>query len=249
MTTAELPVNPNSIAPLKNVAALQALVDELLERPDNNRRFGTFSGFSGYGKSLACSHVQNSRRTYCLEVASYWTKKKFAENLLKELGQIKPRGTFADMMDEAIERLADEPRPLLIDEADKLFDNRMIEVVRDIHDRTKLPIVLIGEENLPKKVAMIERVDGRVLGRVLAQPCDLADTRLLSRFKCPGVTLSDDLLERVHQETKGNAGQITISLHNLRRFAGHEGLKSLDLASYREGIFTGQVPVRARRVA
>lgn len=247
MTKAEQPVNPNSIAPLKNVAELLALVDMLESMEDTNRRMGLFSGFSGYGKSMACTYIRNKRDAAYVQVPSYWSKKDCAEKLLHEVGGQVKRQTFSKTMDDLIERLVVSPRPLLIDEADKLVDKGMIELVRDIQDFAQCPVILVGEELLPQKIKAIERVDGRIRGRVLAQPCDMADARTLARFKCRGLELADDLLAATVAKTGGNAGLITSNLLEFRQYALKNVLTKLDLDSYGGSYFTGDALVRQRR--
>lgn len=245
MTIQDPPVNALSIAPLRNVVALLTMTDMLRNRPAGLSGIGVCSGHSGYGKTVASQYVMNKLGAKYVEVRSFWTQKTFCEALLKELGVDRPKGTIARMMDEVIDIMGDDPRrPLIIDEADKLVDKNMIELVRDIHETTGVPVVLVGEENLPTKLKAFERVDNRILGRVLAEKCDVADAQHLANIRCPGVTLATDLLGHIVSQTNGNARRIATTLHNVRVFAINGGLKELDLAAYRGGVFTGEAPKR-----
>lgn len=241
MAMKDQPVNALSIAPLRNVSALLTMTDMLQARPPGLSGLGVFSGFSGYGKSVASQYVMNRLAARYVEVRDFWTKKTFCESVLRELGIDRPKGTIARMMSEIIDIMGDDPsRPLIIDEADKLVDKNMIELVRDIHEVTGVPIVLVGEENLPAKLKVFERVDNRVLGRVLAEKCDTADARHLAKIRCPGIELAPDLIDHIVAQTKGNARRIATTLHNVKVFALNEGLQALDLAAYRGGVFTGE---------
>jgi hypothetical protein len=247
MTNTDYPVNTRSIAPLKNVAALLALVDMLVEQPPDGDKFGLFTGFSGYGKSWAIKYVINKRDARMVEIFSYWTRKDFVGFLLKEFGgTVNHRDTCTSMMKEVIARAANDPtRPLLIDEADQLVDRGMIELVRDVQKATDIPVILVGEERLPGKLkAASERTDNRVLGRVLAQPCDVADAKVLARIRCPGITLSDALVATIVQQTAGNTRRIANTLQNVRTFSVSTGLVELDVGNYSGGIFTGAAPMR-----
>lgn len=245
MTNTDQPVNPYSIAPLRNVVAFLELTDMLQNRPAGLSGLGLFTGYSGYGKSVACQYVQNKLGAKYIEARSFWTQRAFCEALLKELGVVRPVGTIAKMMDQIIDIMGDDPRrPLIIDEADKLVDKNMIELVRDIHEVTGAPILLVGEERLPAKLAAFERVDNRILGRVLAEKCDIGDAGHLAKIRCAGVALGADLLADIVKQTKGNARRIATTLHNVRSFAVNEGLTALDLQTYRGGVFTGEAPKR-----
>lgn len=246
MTINDQPVNAHSIAPLRNVVELLTMTDVLRSRPTGLSGLGVFSGPSGYGKSVASQYVMNKLGAKYVEARSFWTQKAFCEAMLKELGVDRPRGTISRMMEEIIDIMGDDPRrPLLIDEADKLVDKNMIELVRDIHETTGVPIILVGEENLPTKLKAFERVDNRILGRVLAEKCGLDDAEHLAKIRCPGVKLAPDLLGHIVQQTKGNARRIATTLHNVKVFAVNEGVAALDLAAYRGGVFTGEALKRS----
>ena len=64
--------------------------------------------------------------------------------LAKQMG-LSPARSAAASKDRIIDRLIDEPQTFFVDEADRLHINR-IEDLRDIHDETGSPIVLIGEK-------------------------------------------------------------------------------------------------------
>jgi DNA transposition AAA+ family ATPase len=239
-----------SIAPLKNVASCLALVDALINRPAHVPSIGVFSGFSGYGKTMAGQYAWNATGALFVEVFEFWSRRKFCQALLSELGVIRARGTLGDMMDEIISRLGDDPaRPLIIDEADKLVDKGMIELVRDINKAAQVPVLLIGEELLPHKLERFERVHNRVLDWVLAQPCDLDDARALANFLYPQLCIAADLLERIRLETGGKARRIATTLNEAASFAATHGLPELTAGNYRGRIFTGETPKRFARAA
>ncbi|MDJ1463431.1 ATP-binding protein [Nitratireductor sp. GZWM139] len=245
-------VRPGSVAPLKNVASCLALVDALVNRPTHLPNIGVFSGFSGYGKTMAAQYCWNRTGALFIEVFDFWTRKKFCQAILAELGVSRPRGTIGDMMDEIIARLGDDPaRPVIIDEADKLVDKSMIELVRDINKAAQVPVLLVGEEMLPQKLEAHERVHNRVLDWVLAQPCDLDDARALAKFLYPSLSISDALLDDIRAQTRGKARRIATTLNAAANFAANSGITALDIDNYEGRIFTGDAPKRnvSRRAA
>lgn len=238
-------ITTRSVAPLKNVASCLALVDALVHRPAHLPSIGVFSGFSGYGKTMAAQYCWNRTGALFVEVFDFWTRKKFCQAILAELGVPRPRGTMGELMDDIIARLGDEPsRPLIIDEADKLVDKGMIELVRDLNKAAQVPVLLVGEELLPQKLETHERVHNRVLDWVLAQPCDLDDTRALAAFLYPKLPIADDLLDRIRAETGGKARRIATTLNEAAGYARNAGLSELTAATYRGRIFTGETPKR-----
>lgn len=247
MTTNTAPVKPTgSLAALKNVLGCTTLVDRLINRTPGLPGIGVMNGPSGYGKTWASIYAQNKTRAIRVEVGDTWTRKTLLENILIEAGVSKPRGTIAALAKQAIMVLGDDPsRPLFVDEADRLVDKTMIEVVRELHEHSQVPVLLIGEEQLPEKLIAIERVHNRVLDWFPAQPCDLEDCRKLANIFLPGLAIDNLLLDRVREMGEGRARRIVVSLSGMAEWARNAGCRELDLKSYAGGIFTG-VPPRRR---
>ncbi|MFN3440875.1 MAG: AAA family ATPase [Rhizobium rosettiformans] len=247
-------VNPNTAGPgfgtvaaLKNVGAAFGVAQRIIDRPAGVDGLGLFYGPSGYGKSKASTYVQNKTGAVYLEVFDYWTRKTFCEALLSELGIDKPKGTIAGMMQQALRLLQDDPnRLMIIDEADKLVDKGMIELVRDIYKGARIPVLLVGEEMLPQKLARYERCENRVTAYGMANPSDLDDARRLAALYHPRLSFGDDLLAEVLSKTKGNASRIVTSLAEIAQFARANSMTSLARADYDGPFFTGQAPRRGK---
>lgn len=245
MASSPLP-GTQSFAPLKNVVTMMGLVGALMSRASNMPGLGAFYGYSGFGKTMAAIYAQNKYRgALRVEIGDSWTKKTLLRALLRESGVMEPRGTVADMAEQLIGRLAaPEHPPVFVDEADKLVDKGMIELVREIHEGSQVPVILIGEEALPAKLGRSERTHNRVLEWAMAQPCDLDDTRKLAAIVAPRIEMADDLLDHIRDLSKGRARRIVVNVHKAASWAAVSGLKALDCASYQGGYYTGDAPVR-----
>lgn len=234
-----------TLAPLKNVAACLDVAQRIIDQPPGVDRLGMFFGPSGYGKSKASQYLQNKMQALYLEVFDYWTRRSFVESLLIELGVATPRGTIAQMMRDALKLLRDDPdRLLIVDEADKLVDKRMIEMVRDIYKGAGIPVLLVGEELLPKKLAAYERCANRVTAFGMANPCDVEDARVLARAYQPSIEIADDLLAHIVSETKGVASRIVASLNDVMQFARAHRVSRVERQGYTGTVFTGRAPSR-----
>jgi DNA transposition AAA+ family ATPase len=235
-----------TLALLKNVSACMALVDELRSRGPHLPGIGVLHGPSGFGKSYSTIFVQNKTRALRVEVGKSWTMRTLVQRILAEAG-VEARGTIADMTEQTIRFLGDDPsRPLIVDEADQLVDRGMIEIVREIHEHSQAPVLLVGEELLPAKLQRSERTHNRVLNWVAAQPCDAADTRQLIKLFCPTLTIADDLAEAIRARSAGRARRIVVNANRIAEFARNKGVGKLDLAAYDGPFFTGEPPTRAR---
>ncbi|QND45335.1 ATP-binding protein (plasmid) [Rhizobium lusitanum] len=242
-------VNPGfgTVAPLRNVAEAYSVAQQIINRPPGVDGLGLFYGRSGYGKSKASQYLQNKTGAIYLEVFDFWTRKTFVEALLAELNVDKPKGTISDMMLQALRRLQDDPnRLLIIDEADKLIDKHMIELVRDLYKGARIPVLLVGEELLPEKLARYERCENRVSAFGMANPSDVEDARSLARVYHPKLSVQDDLLDHIVTKTNGVASRIVASLSRVADFARARQLDAIALADYDGEVFTGQAPRRGR---
>ncbi|WP_294640130.1 AAA family ATPase [uncultured Aureimonas sp.] len=161
---------------MKNVAMFAGLISKVVERKPHLPGLACWYGPSGYGKTKAAIYGASRYRATYVECGQLTTARSLLISILKELGVQKPRGTATDMVDEAVEILAaDRKRPLIIDEAHHIAHKAFIDVVRELHDKSLAPIVLIGEETLPKRLEAYERVHNRILEWAGAIPCDAED--------------------------------------------------------------------------
>lgn len=249
-TDATIKPGGNSFAALKNVAAMMGLVHRLADRGNHLPGLGVFHGFSGFGKTYAAIYAQNKTGGLRVEIGDSWTRRTFLQHVMRELGVNDPRGTVAELAERAIERLAEPGHPpLFIDEADKLVDKGMIELVREMHEAAQVPVILIGEETLPQKLMRSERTHNRVLEWVPAQPCDLEDARKLAAIFAPGLSISEKLLAAAVQASDGRARRLVVNFDRMAEWARTEGVMVLDEQSWAQGFYTGTPPARSGRRA
>ena len=244
MTVQTTSVNRTAFAPLRNVALCMTLVNRLIHRAPSLPGLGVMYSPSGYGKSYASIYAQNKTGAIRVEVGESWNRKTLVHALLLELGVSAPRGTIADLTAEAIRLIGDDPmRPVIIDEADKLVDKGMIEIVREIHEHSQAPVLLIGEELLPGKLQKVERVHNRVLEWLPAQPCDIDDCSKLASVFLHNIALADGLAARIVEAADGRARRIVVTLDAMAEWARNTGSKEIPL-DWDGRLFTGRPPQR-----
>ena len=61
------------------------------------------------------------------------------------------------MAEQVCEQLARSGRPLIVDELDKLVQKKSVELIRDLYEGSGAAILLIGEQQIPDKLAKIGR--------------------------------------------------------------------------------------------
>lgn len=199
-----------------------------------NRAFGlpgmlVFYGESGLGKSMACAYAATNLDAIHISVQELWTKKTLLQQILREL-RIPARTTFAEMMMQVNEGLAVSRRTLLIDEADNAIKRNMLGIIRDMHDGSSVPVVLIGMELLPQKIKKTELVHNRVLHWQQAEYSDNQDARMLADLYAPGIDIDDDLINTIRERNSGVARRIATDLAYVSEQCSLLGAQRLSLA-------------------
>lgn len=215
-----------------------------MHRPGHLPGLVAFYGPSGWGKTFAASFSANRRRAYYVEARSSWTRKALLVSILREMG-IAPAKTLYEMSDQITQQLALSGRPLIIDEFDHIVERGLVELVRDLYEASGAAVLIIGEEMLPHKLRRWERFHNRVLEWVPAQPADLEDARALARLYAPQVSISEPLLGRIIDVSRGAVRRVCVNLERVRQFALGQGWEEcdLDLWGSRE-LYTGDAPAR-----
>jgi DNA transposition AAA+ family ATPase len=239
--TAETSTYKN-VAPLRNVSALLALVNRVQERSFSLPGMGTFHGPSGYGKSTALVYTAIKTGGVSVQVKSAWTRKAFCEAILTEMA-VTPAKNIASMVEQISEHLAVTGLPLLIDEADHLMKNSMIELVRDIYEGSGAAVILIGEELLPQKLRQWERVHNRMLDWVAAEPASLSDVGHLAKIYARDISVEDDLQKLILEQSRHNTRRVCVNLERVQEFALRKGLETVGRAEWgTNALFTGTAP-------
>lgn len=241
MTTA--PQQPSrTVAMITNVGMALEALDRSITRAPTLPGMVVFSGPSGYGKTIAACYAAISTKAHYVAVKSTMTRKSLLKAILLSLGGATI-GTIDDLRERVEEMLQRSGRPLILDEADYLLDRNMMSVVRDIHDATGTAIMLIGEEQIGAKLRKIERLHNRVLCWAQAQPATAADARLLATLYAPRTAIADDLLQLIHEASRGVVRRICINIDRVRDTAAKEGWSKATRALWGDRpLYTGEAP-------
>lgn len=238
-----LPVN--GIADTANLGLCDIALERALDRTGSLPGMVCLYGPSGFGKSVAATHVACRRRAYYVQAKSVWTRKHTLIAILHEMGVRASRATIPEMLDMVAQELALSGRPLIVDEMDHLVEKNVVELIRDIYESSQAAILLIGEEQLPNKLKKWERFHGRILSWVPAQPVSLEDARKLAPIYAPSVEIDDDLLQHLVEISGGSVRRVAVNLELINDTAGASGADHVDRNAWgRRELYTGEAPKR-----
>jgi DNA transposition AAA+ family ATPase len=106
------------------------------------------TGKPGSGKTESAKKFQSENlNSILLETDPGWTAKVLISELHKELGCGEGKGSMHDLFDDCVRRLEGSERLIIIDEAENL-PYKALELVRRIHDKAKIGILLVGSPRL-----------------------------------------------------------------------------------------------------
>jgi DNA transposition AAA+ family ATPase len=232
-----------SVAPLANVAKLAAMIERCNDRAHGLPGMGCFHGQAGRGKTQAGIWCAIKYDAVHVEALGIGGVKGLLEDIVDEIG-LKPERTTTRMLKQICRSLLASRRPLIVDEADKILKDTQIELVRTIHDRTGVPVILMGEEELPQKLKRWERVDSRILTYAAADDATAKDVDILAGLNAPRVTLDAALKARLLQASAGSLRYLATNLATIAEFAAVRGLQAVTLADWGDRhLNTGEAPL------
>ncbi len=221
------------VAPVKNVKAFAIAGEALLKRSVSTPGIGVAFGRAGEGKSKTVSWWATRTEAAFVRASATWKNQgPMLEAICLELG-FTPRRRHSESLKLIAETLArgTQPRPLVVDEADYLVKHEeLLNVLRDLHDLSGAPLVLIGMQNFVQKILSLreqEQFVSRISQVVQFKPLDREDAGTLVR-SIAEVQVADDLVDRLHAESNGNARLLVVALEQLESFAERKNLKHVD---------------------
>lgn len=242
----------SKIIPISNVARLSEAGDALLQRAPGMPGMGLCHGPTGYGKTTAIAWLATRQHGVFVRALATSTPSSLLESICRELA-IMRRASNVATVEAIVEKLAETNRPLFLDEADYIVDQkRLVETLRDIHDLASVPVILIGMAGIQRKITERQQLSGRIAQWVEFQPATAADARMLAS-ELAEVEVADDLVQQLHQASHGSVRHIVVGLNRIEQFARSRGTARIAANDWPRGadFFLGNAPrsAAAKRLA
>ncbi len=226
----------DNFAFVKNVQMLADCGEQLMNRAPGTPGIGVIWGRTGYGKTTAATWFANETDAIYVRALATWTPFTMLSQIMRELDGA-PLRTCAEMAMAIGDTLSALGKPLFIDEADYLLTRlRLVETVRDLHDLSRVPIIMIGMHEFRQRLVHREQLAGRVGQWVCFRPASLEDVRLLAKASCK-VTVEEDLLDAVRVQSGGEIRVAVSALHKIELLARRLGIKSIGLEHWGDQPF------------
>ena len=154
------------------------------------------------------------------------TPKWLLEEIAKELDEI-PRFYTADIFRQCINSLKSKNKIIIVDEIDYLLqDFKTIETLRDIHDETGTPIILVGMSLAKNKLLRYKHLYDRVSEFYKFEEFVFSDIKEIIK-ELSEIELTDEAVKLLHKKAT-RFRQITNYIDKLEKVASANEIKEID---------------------
>ena len=136
----------------KNVKKFIGLMEELQRLPYNIPKLALVYGDYGLGKSQAIMWWADKNDAVYVRATQGMTSRWLLSEMAEELGE-DPYWHTQETFTLIKNNLKQKPKIIIVDEIEYLVEKNTIETLRDLHDKTACPIVLVGMGTADKKLA------------------------------------------------------------------------------------------------
>lgn len=146
----------------RNVKNFVGLMNNLIDKSNDVPKMGLIYGDPGLGKTQTAVWWATNNDAVYVRAQNKMTCRWLLEKIVYELGE-SPSRKMADLIEQCITHLRLKPQVIIIDEVDYLINrHRIVETLRDLHDLTGVPIVLIGMQEAKTKLGKYRHLYDRI---------------------------------------------------------------------------------------
>lgn len=193
------------IVETESMTRFNQTADAALEAGRLSSGFVLAYGKAGRGKSVAADRYYFERGGAYVRVWQNWSQSAFLQRLLFEVrgkNMDMPRHNGNRCKELIVEVLENDPKPLFIDEANRLSIDR-IEDLRDIFEMTGVPVVLIGEEGIWGLLRERRRIMSRVAYEVEFTAISPMETSIFLK-QAADLTVPAELCQKITKQADGD---------------------------------------------
>lgn len=219
----------------KNVKQLISMMNRLREREDGVPGMGVVYGEPGLGKTQAIKWWAFKNDAILIRCNQMMSARWLLKEILDYMSEIKPY-SISDSFDEIIRNLILTPRVLIVDEIDYLTmdKNKSIEILRDIHDKTNVPVVLVGITNAHSRLKKFSHLYDRLSEIVKFERFSKADIKTIVK-ELSEIELTDCAIKYIYSNLN-RFRQIVKVINQAETIAKANGLSSIDEILIKEAI-------------
>lgn len=217
----------------QNVKRFVDLMDTLKNAPANLPKMALVYGDFGFGKSQTIMWWVTNNDAIYVRCNHKMSARWLLTEIVEELDDV-PTYLTSLLFKQIEDKLRERPKVLVVDEVDFLLNNSSaIEIVRDLHDKIGIPVVLVGMSLAETKLKRHKHIYDRLLGVLKFETFNKEDVAKIVT-EISEVEFEPDALELVSAKFN-QFRQIVKFLNKVENIAEMNNLKTITL-TVMEGI-------------
>ncbi len=211
----------------RNVKNFIGLMNNLIDKSNEVPKMGLIYGDPGLGKTQTAVWWATNNDAVYVRAQNKMTCRWLLEKIVYELGE-SPSRKMADLIEQCITHLRLKPQIIIIDEVDYLINrHRIVETLRDLHDLTGVPIVLIGMQEAKTKLGKYRHLYDRISEIIEFKPFSKDDLDVIVE-ELSEIKITDEAKEIFFEKTN-RFRQVIKGISLLENLAKTNGLNKIDV--------------------
>lgn len=229
----------------KNVKRFVALMDELQKLPPNIPKLALVYGDHGLGKSQTIQWWADKNDSIYVRATQGMTSRWLLSEIAEELGE-EPFWHTQETFGLIENHLRQNPKVIIVDEVDYLIEKSTVETLRDLHDKTGCPIVLVGMASADKKLARYPHLIDRIYKSFRFEPFDSDDIKEILT-ELTEISFTDEAVDYLATRTN-QFRQLVKLINRIEKLAKTNQIQTLDeytlkgILNERQNIASLQTP-------
>lgn len=225
----------------RNVKRFVALMDELQKLPSNIPKLALVYGEHGLGKSQAIQWWADKNDSVYVRANQGMTSQWLLSEIAEEFGE-DPFWHTQETFVLIENQLKQNPRVIIVDEIDYLMEKSTVETLRDLHDKTSSPIVLVGMGAVDKKLARYPHLCDRLYKTLKFEHFDFDDIKEILN-KLTELNFTDDATKYLATRTN-QFRQLVKLINKIEKLSNTNQIEELDEYTLK-GIFNERANIKA----
>lgn len=229
----------------KNVKKFTALMNELQKLPGNIPKLALVYGSHELGKSQTIQWWADKNDSVYVRAAQGMTSRWLLSEIAEELGE-EPFWHTQETFGLIENHLRQNPKVIIVDEVDYLIEKSTVETLRDLHDKTGCPIVLVGMASADKKLARYPHLIDRIYKSFRFEPFDSDDIKEILT-ELTEISFTDEAVDYLATRTN-QFRQLVKLINRIEKLAKTNQIQTLDeytlkgILNERQNIASLQTP-------
>ena len=217
-----------------NVKRFITMMNNLQNRAEGVPGMALVYGEPGLGKTQTINWWAFKNNAILVRCTQLMSARWLLSEILEEMGEIYGY-KILDCFKLVVRNLLVNPQIIIIDEVDYLtVDSRAVETLRDIHDKTNVPIVLVGMINAKSRLKKFNHLYDRLSEIVKFEKFSKSDIKTIVQ-ELSEVEMTECAIRYIYTNLN-RFRQIVKAINKAEIIAKANGLNSIDEILIKEAI-------------